>query len=127
MIEIVLHEEAFEELLSAFIEKGICTSDTDTYAADQFTVNDVTFKRWKYVPTPEEIERNRQFAESPLGKACIGMFKRANDKFVKELTEQKSAAEFFAAEQWASREIGTTLKIRLPNDYTLIDGPLLRK
>lgn len=122
MTEIVLHEDAFEELRGAFISQGVLPDDNDTLYADQFTVNDITFKLWKYAPTPEEIERNRLFAESPMGKFCIEVFKRTNEKFVKSLVDRPEDFLFAQGKQWDGANIGTTLRIRLPNDYSVKDA-----
>jgi hypothetical protein len=119
LTEIVLHEEAFEELRNAFVEAGLLIWDIDMIH-DEFNVGDITFRLWEYIPTPDEIARNETFAKSPLGQICAAMFKRANDSFIESLNDRNAFIAFMKGEQWPVRN---NAKIRLPNDYAVTDGP----
>ncbi len=72
-------------------------------------------------PTPEELaeqERKRkEFAETPMGKIMTEMFKRSNEAFARDFKLFGDDIEYYNGVQ-----IGTDLKIKLPNDYSLKDN-----
>lgn len=112
MTEIVLHEEAFDELREAFIGAGVLVDDSDMRRAEAFTVQDITYKLWEPPPlTPEQIERQKAFMATPLGQCVMSMFKRANERIAEDLLKDHA---FIDGPQWP---VGTQLRIRLPNDF----------
>ncbi len=80
-------------------------------------------------PTEEELQRRKEFAESPMGVVMSKMFKRANDYYTKPVLEKNEALKFMKGDaanhfQWPeefakeSVKIGSKLKIRMTSDYT---------
>lgn len=85
-------------------------------------------------PTPEEIveqeKRRKEFAESDLGKLSAAMFERSNVLFLEQQKEWEKDQLFIDAGgiQWPDNfKIGSTLRIRLPSDYVITNGPVLCK
>ena len=126
MIEIELSNEAFEEVRGKCIAAGLIVDERREWDEDArpFTVGGVTFKEWKYVPTPEDIARQEEYRKTPLGQLMdrsieamasetlnkiqtpnpfIGLYSQSED-FRKMLDNQNT-------------KIGTTLRIRMPADY----------
>lgn len=113
MTTIVLHDDAFDELNSAFIDSGLLEAPD---WIDEFTIGEITYKRWRYEPTAEDIARRDAFMASPLGKLCADMFSR-NNKYLESIAKDiVSDHRFTNGEQWPG---GTELKIRLPSDFTV--------
>lgn len=110
MTEIVLHEDAFEEVRQQFADAGLLCDQVD----NQFAVGDITFKLWEYVPTAEDIARHEAFRATPFGKIMHEMMRRQAQKTAEELLRIDADYAFISGEQWP---VGTTLKIKLPNDY----------
>lgn len=70
-------------------------------------------------PTEEELKRREEFRNSPYGLMMSKLFKQSNASLAKMLIEQQRGNAFISSVQWGEggAKIGTTLKIRLPNDY----------
>lgn len=65
-------------------------------------------------PTEEELRKRKEFQESPLGKQIQELFSRSNDYMKKYADDVMRDNVFFSGEQWP---VGTTLKIKLPDDW----------
>lgn len=114
MDSIVLHEEAFEELRSAFIESGALPDDEEMHNATMFAVSDLTFKLYEYIPTAEEIARRDAFMATPFGRIMSEMFTRSN-KYIADLNKDFVLdRSFISGQDWP---VGSNLRIRLPKDY----------
>ncbi len=116
-MEVVLYEDAFEELLNAFIEAGAKYDVEHVRKVGDFSFHNMTFKLWKYEPTAEQIAAREAFYKTPFGQIMLEQAKRVYENFVKETTRIDAMYEK------SHGTIGSVLRIRLPNDYTLTDGP----
>lgn len=75
-------------------------------------------------PTPEELKRREEFRNSPYGLMMSELMKSANATMARMLIDQQRDSAFMSGEQWGKdAKIGTTLKIRLPADYIVSNGP----
>lgn len=70
-------------------------------------------------PTAEQLERDRQFRESPNGIAMTEMLKRSNDAMAAMMLEQKSDFNFFRDVAWGTKKIkpGDVVRLNLPDDF----------
>lgn len=66
--------------------------------------------------TEEELKRREEWANSPYGKIMSEMLTRVNKNIVDNLLNNNM---FYDDKLWNKKEykIGTTLKIRMPNNY----------
>lgn len=67
MIELELSNEAFEEVRDKCVAAGLIADEPRAWDEDSkpFTAGGITFKEWKYVPTPEEIARQEEYRKDP--------------------------------------------------------------
>lgn len=78
-------------------------------------------------PTPEELKRREEFANSDFGKAISRLFANANEHIAKALLEHEADLGFVMSDrtnnyQWPENlKIGDTFRIRLPKDYVVKD------
>lgn len=85
---------------------------------------------WKPIEplTEDQLKRNEEFRSSTFGKQISEMFTLSN-KYIRKLSLDiiKPTYSFTAGSQWLDEfdnkdaKIGTTLKIKLPNDFSIID------
>jgi hypothetical protein len=115
-MDIVLHEEAFDELREAFIEAGALLDDAEMRSAKSFSVQDITYKLWEYVPTAEQLARWAAFAETPYGKAMKEIFLRSNEAVSRMMADWEESNIFMDGTQWDGK-IGSALRINLPTDF----------
>lgn len=106
MTKIILHDDLFDELVNASSANNAFAQISD----DEFSIGGATFKRYVYVPTPEDISRREEFLKTPLGQITQMMFQRSAAAFLEETARTN--------ELLASGQIKTILKIRMPKDYT---------
>ena len=71
-------------------------------------------------PTAEELAQREAFAQSPLGKQMIEMFRQCAKSLAKMETERLLTKSFFDEPQW---KVGDTLRIRLPKEYIVKSIP----
>lgn len=114
MIEITLHDDAFDELRSAASEAAQEIDD------DSFAIGDAIYRRYKYIPTAEDIARRKEFEATPLGQITKKMFERSAQSVAKHILERNEFVEFVNSDaknnwQWPETVFPTTLKIRLPD------------
>lgn len=81
--------------------------------------------------TPEELKRQEEFANSPMGIAMRGMFETANKKMVELIGKEFLDRQFWEGEQWPTsflqispdgitKEVPINLvRVRLPKDYAV--------
>ena len=67
-------------------------------------------------PTAEDLKRREEYANSPAGKMMRELFEATNRSLAQSMAEQIMTKSFFDGEQLGGK-IGSTLRIRLPNDY----------
>ena len=109
-MQIELNDEELETLNELFNDWGSDCPDAD-YDKVQALAEKFGFWKPKQPPTEEELKRREEFANSPLGQLTRDIVKRAYETIGKQLLEQK---ELFDKKD---AEIGSTLRIKLPNDY----------
>ena len=75
---------------------------------------------------PTDIIRpNSLMSVNEITREAVRLFKNSN-VFIEEIERQyREAFEFYDGAQWDSAKIGTQLRIRLPADYVVTDGPAL--
>lgn len=115
-----LTDEEFETLEEIFDDHG---SDCPYVDCGQFQALGEKFGILEPIPPPteEELKRREEFRNSLLGKLTREMFVKANESMVKMLIEQQRDWQWWN-DDFSNAKIGTTLKIRLPNDYVASDG-----
>lgn len=121
LIELELNSEAFEEVRDKCITAGLIADELRSWDEDSkpFTVGGVTFKEWKYVPTPEDIARREEYLKSPFGQSMQQMLNLSAAK-IADLIQNPSAFArnpMFDGIDTTDMKVGTTLRIRLPRDY----------
>jgi hypothetical protein len=119
---IVLHDDAFEELRSAatMANQLISFSNNGELDDDSFSIGGVIYRRYKYIPTEEDIARRAEFQASPLGQLMQGMWKRCEVKLARRLLETDDPLlEVFDSDnwQWPDTMFPRTLKVRSPGEY----------
>lgn len=67
-------------------------------------------------PTEEELKRREEFRNSPFGLMMSKMLVSINMSIVEDILKPNALIENFGKE---GAKIGSTLKIKLPNDYTV--------
>lgn len=67
-------------------------------------------------PTKEQLEREEEFRNSPMGKLATQMFVKCEEYYSKEMLKREKDCAFINGSQWDCK-IGTSIKIRLPIDY----------
>lgn len=67
-------------------------------------------------PTEEELQRRKEFRESPTGVMLTGMFSRCVNYAARDLIEQQADFNFARDVFWGTKEIkpGDVLRIKLP-------------
>ncbi len=75
---------------------------------------------WESIPPPtaEEKERWEKFRNSELGQLTQKLFARVNEQLANQMIEN---FHYYNDSDWnkPGAKIGTSLKIRLPKDYTI--------
>jgi hypothetical protein len=124
--EIVLRDDAFEELRSAAGEAGMLVSFSDNGMIDddRFSVGSATFRRYKYVPTAEDIARRKEFEASPLGQITRDLWDRCAVEQINQLRERNATLEMLRSNQannyqWPETVFPRTLRVRLLNGEDL--------
>jgi hypothetical protein len=112
MTVIELHEEAFDELQSKFTEAALI--EAGEWRAP-FTVGDITYKLYEYVPTAEDIARRKEFEATPLGQIMKASLAKYQAEYI---LERNAFIDFVEGEQWP-KGLKTELRIRMPKDYTV--------
>jgi len=115
LIEIILHDDAFDEVLSALIEAGAKYDFVYVSDAGEFSFHDLTFKRYRYVPTAEDTARHEAYLKTPFGVAMTAILKVSAEKIAGMVTKPSP----FVLSAFGSDGVRTELKIRLPNDYAV--------
>lgn len=82
-------------------------------------------------PTEEELKRREEFAKSPYGKLILDLIQRSNEHMapmmlnmtLKVYDDNKNVFIDYGGKEWSNEnvKIGSTLRIRLPNDYKVND------
>jgi hypothetical protein len=121
MTEIELSCEAFEEIRDKCVAAGLIADEPREWDEDAkpFTVGGITFKEWKYVPTPEDIARREEYRKTPLGQLMAQTFESNAAKLLASLSAPNYFLDHLSGEldKTLDAKIGTTLRIRLPSDY----------
>lgn len=86
---------------------------------------------WKSIEplTEDQLKRNEEFRNSAFGKQISEMFTLSN-KYIRELSLNiiKPTYSFTAGPQWLDKfDNKDTLKIKLPNDFIIIDKKVLNE
>lgn len=115
MIELELNNEAFEEVRDKCVAAGLIEDEPREWDQDSkpFTVGGITFKEYKYVPTPEEIARQEEYSKTPLGKLMAELAAHSANRFLGDLLKPN----YMDGVDTSGMKIGTALRIRLPNDH----------
>lgn len=76
-------------------------------------------------PTEEELRRREEFCNSPYGRLMSELFKQSNEFMALTAAEAMKDNAFMRGTQWPKGKIGTTLRVRLPSNYVVTNGPPL--
>lgn len=116
MIELELSNEAFEEIRDKCIAAGLIADEPRSLDEDSkpFMVGGITFKEYKYVPTPEDIARQEEYRKTPLGKLMGELAAHSANRLLDDLLKPNY---FLDGVETSGMKVGTTLRIRLPADY----------
>lgn len=116
MIELELSNEAFEEVRDKCIAAGLLADEPSSWDEDSkpFTVGGITFKEYKYVPTPEDIARQEEYRKTPLGKLMGKLAAHSANRLLDDLLKPNYLLD---GVDTSGMKIGTTLRIRLPSDH----------
>ena len=129
MIELELSCEAFEEVRDKCIAAGIIEDVPVDWCEDHadFTVGGITFKEWKYVPTAEDIARREEYRKTPLGQLMEKTINKQVADMINGFRKGNWLSEYLGNNHLLGKidtkdlKVGTTLRIRLPSDYTVKD------
>lgn len=112
-----LTDDELDTLHDAFNDVGCDCPGVDW---DKFKELGVKFGFWeaKKPPTEEELKRQKEFAESLLGRQMIEMFVQ-NNKYIRDINKLYSEdVSFYNGPDWKwPKGEKTTIRIKLPNDY----------
>lgn len=116
MIELELSNEAFQELRDKCIVAGLIPDEPIEWFQDYepFTIGGITFKEYKYVPTPEDIARQEAYRKTPLGKLMGEIAAHSANRLLDDLLKPNYLLDGIDT---SGMKIGTTLRIRLPSDH----------
>lgn len=127
MIELELSTEAFEEIRDKCIAAGLIVDEPREWDedAEPFTVGGVTFKEWKYVPTPEDIARQEEYRKTPFGKVMTEAINQIAEKTACDILQLPNPLldsllgtnYLLDGVDTSGMKIGTTIRIRLPSDH----------
>ena len=127
-MQIELTSEELETLKELFNDWGSDQPYAD-YAKVRALAEKLGFWEPEPDPTEEELKRREEFINSPIGKIMSELFKRNNEFIAKTLLDRKLDVKFTKGDadnnyQWNDK-IGSSLRIRLPNDYVVKDNNIL--
>lgn len=124
MDNIVLHDDAFDELRASALDSGRLepfakSGTSDEIDENRFIIGGVIFQRYQYVLTPEDIARRKEFEATPLGQMMKASFERYAKYQVEHLLERNVLLDYLNGDaknnwQWPDSILPRTLKIRLP-------------
>lgn len=125
LIELELSNEAFEEVRDKCIAAGLIVDEPREWDQDSkpFTVGGTTFKEWKYVPKPEEIARQEEYRKTPLGQLMEKFIAHGANRFLDDLLKPNYLLD---GVDTAGMKFDTSLRIRLPNGYSVTNDPAPR-
>lgn len=113
-----LSDAEFDLLTEIFDEHG---SDCPYIDSDAMQALAEKLGIWGPIPPPteEELKRREEFANSPNGKLMRDLMLKTNESLAKHMLD--CIPNIYSGEQSADPniKIGTTLRIRLPNDFTV--------